>query len=179
MYRLWLDPERGFMPARFEKLMPRDRSDFENLDGTVTFERVTTAWKEVEEGLWFPSSVLTVQRGGESARSARIVVDEVRTGADADVPSRVFFPYGTSVTDEIARVKYLAGVERPEDIIAADAALLTEPPQQDAAVSEESVPADASPAQRRPRTLWAALAVATLVLARAVFMKIRRARRRS
>jgi len=115
MYRFSLVPARGFLPARFEYLQPRNRSDLEALDGSVVYERVTSDWRQLESGLWFPSEILAIQHQKERARVARIVVNDVRLGADANIPERVPFPDGTYVTDEVVHLKYRVGAGRSVD----------------------------------------------------------------
>ena len=189
IYRLWLDPERGFLPARFEHLMMRDRSDIENLAGIVTYERVTTGWTEVEPGLWFPSAISAGRPGRTEDLVARVVIDSLRVGAEADVPEHVAFPDGTHVTDAVAQIKYRAGVgqfvDDSVDFTATEAMTLEE-----AVTETESVPADTSPgsespypeesvAQSTPLVRYVAgVAVAALAVAGLLLWKSRRRRRR-
>jgi len=115
MYRLWLSPSHGYLPLRVENLRPV--ANFADADKAIPRESCTVAeLKEVAEGVWFPMCIRKVRHRarGDVHKASVLKVNAVTVGPDAEVPSKVSFPIGTRVTDNILRAKYRMGAASSE-----------------------------------------------------------------
>jgi hypothetical protein len=122
-YRVWLLPQRGYLPARVEKLTPTNREDVSGPNrkklAEVNLKPVTILFQdkleEISPGIWFPREVteynmLMAENGGPS-RSIRASIESVVINDKAKVPETLALPEGTQVTDSITGTKERVGTK--------------------------------------------------------------------
>ena len=110
-YNIWLSPDRGMLPVRFERLRQNFENPYEINDKALPeVIRLQDDFREVAPGIWFPFSCSYIRTwSNHKSKAAMMTINEVLLNEDADVPTRVEFPEGTHVTDEIVNVKYTIG----------------------------------------------------------------------
>ena len=113
-YRVYCDPEIGFMPRRVEEIGTGERRELTRLVRLVDY-------KEIEPGLWFPNR-LEVE--GHSAgeifvRNVWVTRSLMVTGPLPDDLFEMEFPPGTTVYDQRSKPQPIAGRKVPELDVAA------------------------------------------------------------
>jgi hypothetical protein len=117
-FRVLLDSQHGLMPRQIER--------FEEVQGKlcVATQRTVTEWKEVGEGVWAPTTIVTQifdllpEKGtfGEVYSEVVMKVDVARSTWNTDIPEETFelpFPAGTRITDFLRNVQYVTGKADP------------------------------------------------------------------
>ena len=111
-YRLWLAPEFNMLPVRFERLRQNKDDPFKiNLDEQPSVIRQQSDFREVAPGIWFPFHWKYIHTWRDHKPAAvQVDVNTVAVNQDAVIPSRVSFPRGVFVIDEIKGLKYRVGL---------------------------------------------------------------------
>ncbi len=115
-FRLWLDPEKGYLPTKIERFW-REGDDPHSVTTVVD-------GREIVPGVWAPVKMVTEfvdsvePKGptyGQPSLTTTLTVDEARsTWNSTQLDERLFrltVPKGTSVTDLVSGISFVTGTE--------------------------------------------------------------------
>ena len=95
-YVAWLSPQMGFQAVKIEAL--------NGWRGKTHYVCSASDFREISPGIWFPYRI--ERYSSRRSRSSLIEIDEIAINEKASVVSRLEFPPGTHVEDEIAGIDY-------------------------------------------------------------------------
>jgi hypothetical protein len=121
--KLYLVPDKGFMPCTIEKFAVKDGV-------TYLHERITSELRQIQRGLWIPvkatKSTFVVRPSsrfhGQEVGRDELTVDLRASQFNIPVSEDVFhleFPVGTTVRDEINRNEYTVGAANQQETLQA------------------------------------------------------------
>jgi len=98
-YAAWLSPKKSYLPVKISRLLG------EEVEGTSFC--LASDFREIEPGIWLPWHIERYRRA-EQRPYYVIDVNSIALNEKATVISRLKFPDGTRVRDEISGIRYLS-----------------------------------------------------------------------
>ena len=126
LYRIWLVPERGFLPIRVDTLdivppgdwKPIDKWTVKSLMPQSDISReilLQRDCREVAPGIWFPHRVMCCSPSSPKRPGIQWILDKVAINENVSVKPELMLPSGIWIYDKIKKISYQLG-DTPKNI---------------------------------------------------------------